>query len=291
MGIAHNFLAAVHIPLRLANGFSRVTGLKPDGCLRVLMYHDIAPHEKEGFDSQLRWLKKSWRFISPELFVAMIQGDEPIHGRNLLVTFDDGFVSNRWAAETVLNQLDIKAMFFVSPDFIELDDPEQQRIFLCKNVWPGTSPTMLAKHLRSMNWDDLAYLLEEGHLIGAHTKTHARLSQLKPEKDLAEEIIGSGDQLESRLGVSIRHFAFPFGHLTSFSPKSLEVARQRYEFVYSGIRGDNLKNTPTWAIRRDAISPSDSLSLVGALLEGGADLLYSRDIKTLVSWGTKADAI
>lgn len=288
MEILHNFLATGHIPLRLMNDFCRRIGLQPDGCLRVVMYHDLAPQENNRFASQLRWLSKSWRFLSPKLFVAMMRGDEPIRGRNLLVTFDDGFASNRWAAETILNQLGIKALFFVPSDFIELDDPEKQRIFMGKNVWPGTAPTTLARHLRSMNWDDLSYLLEEGHSIGAHTKSHARLSELKSETDLVDEIIGSGDQLESKLGVNIRHFAFPFGNLASFSPEALEVSRRRFEFIYSGIRGDNLKNTPTWAIRRDAISCSDSLSLIGALLEGGADFLYKRDVKTLEFWGTKA---
>ena len=139
-----------------------------------------------------------------------------------------------------------------------------------------------------MNVGDLAYLLEEKHSIGAHTKTHARLSELKSETDLVEEIIGSAGRLESKLGVSIRHFAFPFGNLVSFSPDALAVAHRRFEFIYSAIRGDNLNNTPTWAIRRDAISCSDSLSLVGALLEGGADFLYKRDVKTLESWGIKA---
>ena len=132
MGLLHNILATGHIPLRLANGIFRRIGLKPNGCLRVLMYHDIAPHEKKGFTRQLKWLNKSWRFISPELFVAMIGGNEPICGHNLLVTFDDGFISNRWAAETILKQLGIKAIFFVSSDFMELDNPEQQRIFMGK---------------------------------------------------------------------------------------------------------------------------------------------------------------
>lgn len=288
MEILHNILATGHIPLRLANGLCRFIGLKPDGCLRVLMYHDIAPQEVNRFANQISWLNKSWRFISPELFEAMIRGNEPICGHNLLVTFDDGFISNRWAAETILKQLGIKAIFFVSSDFMELDDPEQQRIFMGKNIWPGTNSTLLAKHLRSMNFGDLAYLLEEGHSIGAHTKTHARLSELKSETDLVEEIIGSADRLESKLGVSIRHFAFPFGNLASFSPEALAVSRRRFEFIYSGIRGNNLKNTATWAIRRDAISCSDSLSLVGVLLEGGADFLYKRDVKTLESLGTKA---
>ncbi|MGC8604544.1 MAG: polysaccharide deacetylase family protein [Desulfomonilaceae bacterium] len=287
MGILHNFLAAGHIPLRITNRIGRRIGLRPDGCLRVLTYHGIAPLEENRFANQLKWLSKSWRFISPELFVAMIQGNEPIRGNNLLVTFDDGLLSNRWAAETILNSLGVKALFFVPTDFIEIKDPIEQRGFMARNIWPGTDPSTIAPHLRSMNWDDLSFLLEEGHSIGAHTKSHPRLSELEFEPDLVEEIVGSGDRLESKLGVSIRHFAFPFGNLTSFTPKALKVARRRFEFIYSVIRGDNVKTARSWAIRRDPILPSDSLNLVGALLEGGADILYSRRARTLESWGTE----
>lgn len=52
----------------------------------------------------------------------MLAGDETINGRNLLLSFDDGFASNRDVAEKILNPLDIKALFFVVSDFVNLKD-------------------------------------------------------------------------------------------------------------------------------------------------------------------------
>ena len=49
----------------------------------------------------LRWLARSWKFVSAEEFAALVSGDEPVRGRNLLLTFDDGFASNRRVAERV----------------------------------------------------------------------------------------------------------------------------------------------------------------------------------------------
>ena len=135
-----------------------------------------------------------------------------------------------------------------------------------------------------MNWNDLRALLEDGHTIGAHTRSHARLSELKTEAELVAEIVASGDRLESELGVRIQHFAFPFGNLASFSPTALSVARRRFSFIHSGLRGDNVKALSPWLVRRDAISPRDTLNLVGALLEGGADFLYARDVAKLDVW-------
>ena len=99
------------------------------------------------------------------------------------------------------------------------------------------------------------------------------------------EIIECADVLKSKLGVEIEHFAYPFGNLASFSPSALAVAMQRFKFIYTGLRGDNAVGVQAWALRRDAIDPPNSLRLIGALLEGGADIGYARDFSKYLSWG------
>jgi peptidoglycan/xylan/chitin deacetylase (PgdA/CDA1 family) len=136
-----------------------------------------------------------------------------------------------------------------------------------------------------MAWHDLSWLLETGHTIGAHTRTHARLSELRQANELEAEIIDSANVLERNLGVKVEHFAYPFGDLDSFSPSALALARQRFSFIYTGLRGDNARGAPSWSLRRDAIAPSNSLGLVGSLLEGGADIRYAQEIAQCESWG------
>jgi hypothetical protein len=43
----------------------------------------------------------------------MISGNEPIQDNNLLITFDDGLISNRIVAEKILNPMGIKAIFLL----------------------------------------------------------------------------------------------------------------------------------------------------------------------------------
>jgi peptidoglycan/xylan/chitin deacetylase (PgdA/CDA1 family) len=253
--------------------------------LRVLLFHDIAPQEQERFATQLRWLARSWTFVSPQRFVEMIRGDEPIKGANLLLSFDDGFASNRRVAEEVLKPEGIKAIFFVVSAFIDLVDGDDFRAFIAQHIWPGLPPETVPAHWRNMTWADLSWLLESGHTIGAHTHTHTRLSEIQHAKDLEAEIIDSADTIERSLGVKVDHFAYPFGNLNSFSPAALNVARKRFNFIYTGLRGDNACGVPPWALCRDAIVPSNSLGLVGALLEGGADIRYARDLAQCESWG------
>lgn len=283
MSLKHSLLSAAYLPLRTRNNVQRRFGSKADGRLRIVNYHNIAPEDQEKFAAQLRWLSRSWNFVSPQQFAAMMTGSEPIKGANLLLTFDDGFSSNRKVAEDILNPMGIHALFFVVPDFVNITDESESRNFIANNIWRSGTPEMY--NWGNMKWSDLEWLLEKGHTIGAHTKTHARLSDLKTTGELQTEIIDCADMLKSRLGVEIEHFAYPFGNLVSISPSALVVALQRFKFIYTGLRGDNAVGIPTWAVRRDAIEPSNSLGLIGALLEGGADISYARDFSQYLSWG------
>jgi peptidoglycan/xylan/chitin deacetylase (PgdA/CDA1 family) len=61
-----------------------------------------------------------------------------------------------------------------------------------------------------VNRRQLKEMAEQGHEIGAHTRTHARLTELTPE-DQAEEIRGSREDLiKMGLGL-INSFSYPYG--------------------------------------------------------------------------------
>ena len=287
MGMHHRILGAAYQPARVANDL----GLGTRDRLRVLLYHDIPDSEMERFAAQLRWLSRQWRFVSPDRFGAMMSGDEPIRGRNLLVSFDDGFLSNRHAAERVLNPLRIHAMFFAVPAFVAIEDRDEARRFIAKNVQPGSRAEDLPAHWENMRWPDLEALLEQGHTIGAHTATHARLSTVTESARLRAEIVESADVLADRLGIAVDHFAYTFGDIGSVTPEALSLARSRFRFVHSGLRGNNVGATP-FTIRRDSAALQDSRSnyqvfsnvLLGAFLEGVADRRYAASRRTLDAW-------
>lgn len=258
----------------MGKSLGRSLGLSSRDRLRVLLYHDVAPELQARFEAQLRWLKKSWTFVSPERFAAMASGDEPIRGSNVLLTFDDGFASNRVVAEKILGPLEIQALFFVVSDFIDIADPAEARQFIVANIFPHTPAADVPQHLRNMQWTDLAALIQQGHTIGAHTRTHARLSELATDAALEDEIIASADTLEQHLGTGVDHFAYTFGDQRSFTDRTLAVAKRRFPFIYTGMRGDNAGGVSPLALRRDAVTAADSPSLVGAFVEGMADFHY-----------------
>jgi peptidoglycan/xylan/chitin deacetylase (PgdA/CDA1 family) len=296
MALHHQILAATYYPITLFRRCSTHLGLASPDQLRVLLYHDIAPCDHGNFAAQLMWLKRSWTFVSPEQFAAMVSGSQPVKGRNLLLTFDDGFTSNRAVAEAVLNPLEIRALFFVVSELVEIESRTVARQFIAERIYPGTIPDNLPQHWANMRWSDIEALLQQGHTVGCHTASHARLSAAASAAELKREVIASGDLLERRLGVQIEHFSYTFGDLGSISESALALARRRYRFIHSGLRGNNAGCTSPFAIRRDSAELQDAQSnytifsnpLLGAFLEGAADAHYAHSLATLDAWDRRA---
>ena len=289
MRLLHQAFATSYPAFNLLRKLRYFTGYDRSIRLRVLLYHDIAPQEHADFERQLGWLSRHWTFISPEKFAAVISGKDKIQNKSLLLTFDDGFASNLTVAQKILNPMGIQALFFVVSDLVAIEDPEEALKFIVRHVQPGLSIEKLPANLNNMKWSDLESLLEQGHTIGAHTRSHARLSEISSSEGLEDEIVSSADSLENHLGVNIEHFAYTFGELASFSSQALRVAQKRFRYVYSSLRGNNTIGTSSFAIRRDVFTPSDSNALVGAFLEGGADFLYRSSLKNLDYWAGKAN--
>lgn len=284
MSPQHRLLAGAYYPLKFAKAIGRPLGLVSPDSLRVLLYHDIAPQDRARFAAQLRWLARTWTFVTIERFAAMVSGEEAIRGRNLLLTFDDGFASNRVMAEQVLNPMGIRALFFAVSDFVGLENRDEARHFIARHIQPGSHAEELPAHLYNMGWSDLEALLEQGHCVGGHTRTHARLSQINAKPDLEREIVTSADTLARRLGAPIEHFAYTFGDIASFSSGALAIARRRFRFIYSGLRGDNAGGVSPFTLRRDATTAQDSMALLGVYVEGVADFHYAKSRAQLGSW-------
>ena len=118
--------------------------------LRVLVLHDIPPDQELALKKQLQELQKKWNIVSPEKFEKMISGIEPIQDNNLLITFDDGLISNRIVAEKVLNPLGIKAIFFVVTDFIDIKNVDDAHQFIADNIVPKAKKEEIPIHWYNM---------------------------------------------------------------------------------------------------------------------------------------------
>ena len=276
-------LLSLTYPLLKTYNYSLIN--KSKSRLRVLIFHDIRPEQEQNFSTLLKWLSKSWNFIDPKDFESILNGSKPVKGNNLLLSFDDGYISNRKIADEILNPMGIHALFFVVSDFISINNLKESKDFVSKNFFPRSDTNNIINTGHNMSWLDLEALLKQGHMIGAHTKTHARLSDTTKFTNFKEEIIDSANTIEQQLGIEVSHFAFTFGDLQSMTKEALLEACNRFEYIYTGLRGNNtIKNISKYAIRRDPIDLNDSLWMIGSLLEGAVDWRYKKNLIEYESW-------
>jgi peptidoglycan/xylan/chitin deacetylase (PgdA/CDA1 family) len=286
LSIYRDAMGWIYYPLKFKNKLSNFYYKKSGYRLRILSYHDMPEIEEPLFIRQLKWLQKSWQIISPNEFELIMNGERLLNRDSLLLTFDDGTISNFNVAEKILNSFNIKALFFIVTNYALINDNQKWKGFINKNIMLNKYQNKIPKYLRNMSIENLKSLIIAGHTIGSHTKNHARLSSLKGQ-ELVGEIIEGANMLEQKLMVPINHFAYPFGNFESISKEASLIACKRFKYVYTGMRGDNGLANEGSNIWRDSNEPHDSLWYTSACLEGGADFLYRKKRQDCEKWGGK----
>lgn len=128
----------------------------------------------------------------------------PVSKPTVAITFDDGYRSVIELAKPILDRHEIPATVFVPTSFIGSEAPM---------AWPGIDgwrDPADRRELVPMSWAELRQLTAAGWEIGAHTRTHPRLSALG-DRPLEQELSGSRGDLERQLGAPCTSVAYPYG--------------------------------------------------------------------------------
>jgi peptidoglycan/xylan/chitin deacetylase (PgdA/CDA1 family) len=203
----------------------------------IFVFHDVVP------DARLHDVPASHRpyTLPPETFRAFALAAGTSGRRALPVgrlgeelgslfygfTFDDGHLSNYTEVFPVLNELGMRATFFVVPTLVDT---------------PG--------HVR---WSQLREMVAGGMEVGSHSLTHAFVDELDAV-GLEREFGESKAIIEDRLGAAVRAASLPYG----WGPPTLEpVLRQLGYRVFCTSRtgwwhpGDRLLAVPRVRAQRD----------------------------------------
>ncbi|MBM3252996.1 MAG: polysaccharide deacetylase family protein [Candidatus Omnitrophica bacterium] len=242
----------------------------PNGAVRILVYHNIPYKKIDHFRNHLLFIFNNYGFFDPNDFELFNIGKIKFKGIRVLITFDDGFKSQFYATQEVLESLGIKAIFFIPVNFIGLNNFSDIKKFINNNLNIKTNPS---DEFFPMGWDDLYNLSIKGHIIGSHTESHPWLPTILNHKILRDEIWRSGDTIESRLGISVNWFSYPYGRRRSVSYEGYMIANKRYIYCASDIGGLNSPNGECNWIRRDSIKVDASLDFLRLVLEGGLDFI------------------
>jgi peptidoglycan/xylan/chitin deacetylase (PgdA/CDA1 family)/GT2 family glycosyltransferase len=176
--------------------------------LPILMYHRIAedgPPDTEryrvaprAFQEQLRYLwNAGFRSVSLAEWREALHRRQPLPGRCVLLTFDDGyrdFLANAWP---LLERYGLRATVFLVADEIG-----------GVNRWDRA----YGHEVELLAWDEIRRLRAGGIEFGSHTASHPPLTGLTPE-DVVREAARSRAILSRGLGVPVDAFAYPYGDL------------------------------------------------------------------------------
>ena len=251
--------------LRLKQALARAGRRAPAAGATLLIYHRIgggSPDELDlptaGFERQLDVLA-SHDVVS--LDTALDRLDAGDAQPSVVITFDDGFDDVHARAWPLLRERGLPFTVYLASGFVGET-----------MLWEGS--TAKGESGRGMTWDQLGELVASGLCtIGNHTHGH-----VQPEVLAEVDLDDCTDTIERHLGVTPRHFTYPWGIPVPAMEGSL---RARFRSASTGELGHNLPDTDRMRLTRVPVRQSDPESFFAAKLTGalGPERAYAAAVR------------
>lgn len=199
--------------------------------LRCVFCHYVFDDQIALFERHIIALRRLGTFVDTATCLDMVEGRRAIDGSYLHLSFDDGFKNVLSNAVPVLCRHQVPALFFVPTAFVGA--PYEVVTDYCVRVAEYKHP------IEMCSWDDLKRLVDKGIDIGSHTRTHARFSEISSNPaQLQDELAGSKQDIEDKLGVECSTISWPFGKVSDADYFSIEAVRNAgYRACYGAFRG------------------------------------------------------
>ena len=228
----------------------------------------------EVFEKQMEHLSKSgYKTLTLDELLSYINGDLIPKQKAVAVTFDDGWLDNYIYAFPVIEKYRIHASIFIITGRTEKasENPTQIPSYIPTHK---ESKLMIEKGEEQrvlLNWELIKKMSATGLVaFYSHTKSHKKCSAL-PENELSEELYGSKQALEKKLGKGCPYLCWPYG---DYNSAAVRVARDAgYKALFTielGVvkRGDDpfavkrivVKDNEAWFKKRMAVYTNSILS-------------------------------
>jgi peptidoglycan/xylan/chitin deacetylase (PgdA/CDA1 family) len=167
-------------------------------------------------------------------------------GRSFHITFDDAF-RNILGSLALLRTLSVPATVFACADLADNGSPLPAAALL-------SAPE---RHARTMTWDELRAIAEEGVEVGSHTCSHAHLARLG-DAELRRELVESRERIEAQLGRQCRLLAYPFGEHDA----RVRAATKAAGYTAAFAQGDGPRTVDLLALPRVSVYRGDTAARV-----------------------------
>lgn len=213
------------------------TNTKEDVIIPVLMYHNIAEEYPEGseganitpklFEEHMQGiLDKGYTPIFVADYYDSVQNGTPLPQNPIIVTFDDGYLSNYEIAFPILKRLNIPATIFI----------------VTSTVGAKAEDGMVSTS--HFTWEQAKEMQKSGIIdIHSHSHTHKNMTQISPAQ-LQEELRLSKYLIERNLEKSCFVFSYPFGGYNETTSSLASFAGYRMQILvnYAESGQDYLAN-------------------------------------------------
>jgi peptidoglycan/xylan/chitin deacetylase (PgdA/CDA1 family) len=265
--------------------------------LLALTYHRIgtpgdAPLDRamwdatlEDFDAQIAFLARNFDVVGPGDV-----GPRPA-GRQVLVTFDDGYRDNYTHALPILRAHGATATFFLTTGFLDRarlswwdevawmvhttggDRAEIPALLDRVKTLPGTQREAFVDRLAAstgagrapaaagaeqwMTWRMARELLAAGMTVGGHTVSHPILARLGEDAQ-RDEVFACRARLEAELGIAMRWFSYPNGDHGSFDARTRAIVAEAGVDLAFAFHAGFVRRSDAWdpyALPRIAVGP------------------------------------
>tara|TARA_Y100000739_G_C20588140_1_gene456414 strand:+ start:590 stop:1492 length:903 start_codon:yes stop_codon:yes gene_type:complete len=228
--------------------------------LNIYSLHSTRSKDFSHYRKLLKYINKKSNFINPNDIEYLSTGKFKNDSYSIL-TLDDGFNDNHKFALEVLNELNIKAIFFIIPKFIS--ERNKFSIEYFHKLYPENRNEItneIKNIFQHMNKNQIYDLIKEGHEIGLHGLEHEDYGKINTHQ-INKNIIKSFNILK-KINLNINHFAYPFGSSKNFTYESNKNLSKYFRYIYTGVRGINIIKKPNnrnfYIFRRNTLSTHKS---------------------------------
>ena len=238
----------------------------------ILMYHSVADDPQTGvhpyfrttvspqvFAEQMAYLRREGYVTrSPsELAEHLGNGLAWGSGKQVVITFDDGFLDFYQHAAPILTQYGFTATVYLPTSFIG-------------------EAHLRFKNQECLTWGEVQELQREGFHFGSHTVTHPQLHTLD-WLAIEHEVGASKDAIEQKLGRAVKSFAYPFAFPETDAEFKRRLRQTLNQAGYShGVCtsiGRAKKGSDVFFLKRLPVNGNDDPQLFAAKLSGAYDWL------------------
>ena len=182
----------------------------------------------------------------------------------------DVLILEQGALDISTDELKRAAYLTISTRF---DSPQAEKFYTQICALNGVDSAEIHDR-HAISWEMLTKLKDDPLVeIGAHTVSHPHVAALS-ELSARNELVDCRKRLQEKLGLSINHFAFPFGRAADCGPRDFELAREAgFVTASTTVKGLLRRSDQLFHLPRNTLNGShQNMAMVEAHLTGATAL-------------------